>query len=371
MVNCPACGAEVGEDPRQCPRCHLPSGLFDAVRDAAGTGPSTSTYLRTIGELLSTVDREGPPSPAEAPSRGLLGRSARFPALGPPKGFAATPLRAPSPVAPFRDLPQLPRGAPFAETRRRLDEYFLLGRRLGLNFTDFEARFGAANLSSDLASLDVLVREMFVHLASVLAEEYESALARRNELAQLISTRSADVEFEAIRRAIGVGDLAGAQRRLVHVHDELLRIEEEWEVGRILVTECDLLADTLRDLGGDPAPAFGPLEEGRRCFRDGRRPEAERLLAHSAVALWTLLEPRFLDDLKRLRDRMIEVRTAGGDVKPALRELRAVAAELRERNFGGAIVAYRNLKGYLDRLAPPEPSAVVEPVPVGRPVPSG
>ncbi len=370
MVSCPACGEEVGDDLRQCPRCHLPSTLFSAVRDAAGTGPSTSTYLRTIGELLSTVEHEPPAVIAEAPTAGRLGQAARFPSL---RAAALAPipsLRAPPPVEPFRDLPVLPTGAPFAETRKRLDEYFLLGRRLGLDFTDFERRFGAANLSDDLASLDVLVREMFVHLVSVLAEEFESALARRNELAQLISTRSADVEFDAIRRAIAIGDLAGAQRRLVHVRDELMRVEEEWEVGRILVTECDLLAETLRDLGGDPTPALGPLDEGRKCFREGRRPEAERLLAHSAIALWTLIEPRFLDELKRLRDRMLEVRQSGGEVAPALHSLREVAAELRQRNFGGAILAYRNLKGYLDRVYLPEPTPSAEAVPSGRPVPS-
>lgn len=370
MVVCPACGGEVGDDLRECPRCHLPNTLFDAVRDAAGTGPSAATYLRTIGELLSTVDREPPAVATPDRIEGRIGRAGRFLSLTAPAATVTLPLRAPPPVASLRELPVLPPGAPFAETRRRLDEYFLLGRRLGLDFTQFEARFGAANLSDDLASLDVLVREMFVHIASGLAEEYESALGRRNELAQLISTRSADVEFNAIRQAIGIGDLAGAQRRLVHVRDELNRVEEEWEVGRILVTECDLLTETLRDLGGDPSPALGPLEEGRRCFREGRRPEAERLLARSAVALWALLEPRFLDELKRLRDRMLEVRSSGGNVAPALQSLREVAAELRQRNFGGAILAYRNLKAYLDRIALPEPSPTAEPVPAGRPIPS-
>ena len=371
MVNCPACGAEVGDDVRQCPRCRLPESLFSAVRDAAGTSPGQdTTYLRTIGELLATIEREAPPALAEPPASGLLSRSSRFPPLGSGGSAPVPPLRAPAPVPPFRELPQLPPGAPFVETRRRLDEYFLLGRRLGLDFTDFERRFGAANLSDDLASLDALAREMFVHLASVLAEEYESALARRNELAQLVPTRSADVEFDAIRRAISVGDLTGAQRRLVHIRDELLRAEEEWEVGRILVTECDLLAETLRELGGDPNPALGPLEEGRRSFQVGRRPEAERLLAHAAIALWSLLEPRFLEDLKRLRDRMIEVRASGGEVAPALKSFREVAAELRERNFGGAVASYRNLKRFMDRVGVPEASGSVEPVVLERSPPS-
>jgi len=201
---------------------------------------------------------------------------------------------------------------------------------------------------------------MFVHLASALAEEFESALARRNELAQLVPTSSADVELASVRRALEVGDTRGAQRRLEHIRDELARVEEDWEVGRILVTECDLLAETLRELGGDPAPATGPLEEGRRCFAAGRRADAEQLLARAAVALWTVLEPRFFDDLKRLRDRMIESRSAGGDVAPAVKDLREVATELRQRNFVGTVVAYRRLRAFLDRTAPPELGGVGE-----------
>ncbi len=370
MVSCPACGQELGGDVDQCPHCRLPSSLFPAVRDAAGAGAAQdAAYLRTIGELLATVDREAPPEPVTA-GPGLITRSARFPALRPaavptptpPTVLAGPPsdFRAPKALPELEGLPQLPSGAPFQETRRRLDEYFLLGRRLGLDFTDFEARFGAANLSDDLPSLDTLVREMFVHISSVLAEEYDAALARRNELAQLMPTRSADVEFEAIRRAISIGDLAGAQRRLVHVRDELVRAEEVWEVGRILVTECDLLSETLRDLGGDPTPAQASLEQGRKAAREGHRKEAEGLLAHSAMVLWALLEPRFMDDLRRLRDRMMELRSSGADVGPPLQSLREVAAELKQRNFGGTVLAYRNLKAYLDRAATPE--AVADPL---------
>jgi hypothetical protein len=361
MERCPACGSEVDAGARDCPSCHLSAALFAPVRDAAGPGPEQDpTYLRTIGELLATVEVSAPTVTPPEPAHGLLSRPARSPALRLAPPVPSTQIRSVTVIPPIQNLPALRSGAPFAETRRRLDEYFKVGRRLGLNFTDFEARFGAAILSEDLPSLDVLAREMFVHLASALAEEFESALARRNELAQLVPTPSVDVELGSVRRALEVGDTSGAQRRLEHIRDELARVEEDWEVGRILVTECDLLAETLRELGGDPTPATGPLEEGRRCFAEGRRTDAERLLARAAVALWTVLEPRFFEELKRLRDRMVESRSSGGDVGPAVKELRAVATELRQRNFVGTMLAFRRLRGYLDRTAPPEVVGVGE-----------
>ena len=363
MLRCPACGHEVPEpDSVACPHCHLSTGLFEAVQEAAGDAHAPDPrYLRTIAELLASVDLQATPEPAARPAQGLLSRPARFPSLPTAPRSAPPPTPEPPPVAPLTDLPALPAARPGEDLRRRLDEYFQIGRRLGLDFTGFERRAGSAGLVDDTPSLEVLAREMFVHLLSALAEEYESVLARRNEIAQLVATPSADVELGAIQRAISAGDLSGGQRRLVHVRDELTRVEEEWEVGRILVTECDLLARTLRELGGDPSAATGPLEEGRKLLGEGRRAEGERLLARGAVALWALLEPRLFEDLRRLRDRLVEVRSAGLDVTPAIAELRSIAKELRQRNFVGTLTAYQRLRAFFERTAAPEPSGGVAP----------
>jgi hypothetical protein len=355
MVACPACGATVAEDAAACPHCHLGVTLFAAVREAAGpAGGADPTYLRTIAELISTLDLSVPatPSPTE-PVQGLLARPARFPALSAQQEAREPPARTPETVGAVTELPMLPPAQDRDATRRRLDEYFALGRRLGLDFTEFEERYGRAALAQDSASLDTLLREMFVHLASALSEEYETALARRNEIAQLVPTPSVDVEFEATRRALAGGDLAGVQRRLAHLRDLITAVEEEWAAGRILLTECDLLATTARELGLDPAAALGPVEEGRKSFAEGHRPEAERLLARGAVALWSLLQPRFFDEVRRYRDRLIQVRSAGGDIAPALTELKEISTELRQRNFAGTLLAFRRLRAFVERSAPP------------------
>jgi hypothetical protein len=352
MATCPACGIEAGGDGGECPRCHLSASLFGSIREAAGTsGGDDPTYLRTIGELLATVDLASPAPPATERAQGLLGRPG--PSIGLP-GRGTSPARIAPPIEGLVDLPPVPPSAgPLSEVKHRLEEYFQLGRRLALDFTDFESRAASAALVDDADSLEILAREMFVHLSSSIVEEYESALGRRNELAQLMPTPSADVELTAVRRAIGVGDLGGAQRRLTHVRDALTRIEEQWEVGRILVAEGDLMVTTIRELGGDATLASGPLEEGRKMVAEGRRPEGERMLARAAVALWTVLQPRLLAELRRLRDRMLEERSAGLDIEPAVAALRAVSIELRKRNFVGTIMSYRRLKFAVDRTAPP------------------
>lgn len=353
MSTCPACTSDVPRDATECPGCHLSVGLFDAVRDAAG--PVTDTdpaYLRTIGELLASVDLTSN-APPPSPAHGLLSRPVRPPLARVGGGGETARPREPSAVPPVSGLPPVPRTPSVSGLNKRIDEYFQLGRRLGLDFTDFETRAGAASLTRDEPSLEALAREMFVHLASAVVEEQEATLARRNELAQLVPTPSADVELRSVQGAIDRGDLLGAERRLEHLRDELSRLEEEWEVGRILSTECDLLLATIRELGGDPAPALGPLEQGRRAFGKGQRADAERLLSRAAVALWTILEPRFFDDLHRRRDRLVELRAAGTDIAPAVAELRDIATELRQRNFVGTITAYRRMKEVFDRAAAP------------------
>lgn len=358
MAVCPACGADAPASASECPQCHLSVALFSAVTEAAGpAGPEDPEYVRTIAELIQSVDLPTTAPAAEAASTAApepIGPSAVLSPEAPP-----SPIRTPEPLRSLPGLPALPTPAVGPELRRRAEEYEALARRLDVDVREFSARVNAATLTDDGAALDVVVREMFVHLASALTEEFDSELARRNELSALIPTPSADVEINAVRRAMMVGDLPGAHRRLVHVHDDLVRIEEEWATGRILITACDLLSETIRFLGGDPAPALGPLHEGRRLLGLGKRDEGERLLARSAYALWAILAPRFFADLQRLRDRILVLRDAGVATGPALTELRGVATELRRRNFVGTIACYRQLRSLVTRtlVAPPAPLA--------------
>ncbi|MGA8425138.1 MAG: zinc ribbon domain-containing protein [Thermoplasmata archaeon] len=362
-LTCPACGAATPPDAKDCPGCHLSVELFAAVQEAAGGSTSDPSYIRTIGEILSAVDLTHPAAPMETPALALLSRPSRFPAPVPPHA-PAIPVRTPEPVRPILELPALPAATSASVLKRQVDEYFQLGRRAGLDFTDFKERAGAAMLTDDVPSLEVLSRDLFVHLTAALTDDYEAISGRRNELAQLIATPTPDVEIEAARTALGRGDLVGAQRRLRHVSEELGRLEEEWEVVQILTTEADLLAETIRDLGQDPTPALGPLIAGRALVSEGRRAEAEQMLARASIALWSVLQPVLVRDLLRLKELILDLRGSGNDIEPAVEQLRALTVELRKRNFVGTVVAYRRLKVLVDHGAS-EPEG--NPIPVLAP----
>jgi hypothetical protein len=68
----------------------------------------------------------------------------------------------------------------------------------------------------------------------------------------------------------------------------------------------------------------------------------------------------FLEELGRLKGRIVAERAAGRDVGPALAELREIATNLRRRSFVRVIGSYRRLR----ELVPAD-------VPVPEPTPSG
>lgn len=343
MSKCPACGFENPEEATQCGRCQLATSLFPSVREAAGAPDAPPSYLRAIGDILAAVD--GPEAPAEATaSPPVLSAAARF--LSMPAAVAG-PAPAAEPGAPL-GLPALPPAGDVPLLMRQVNDYLQLARRQGLDLAEFGVRAREAVLVQDRATLEVLSRDLFVHLAASLTEEYESVLGRRHELAGLVATTTPDVELESARASLAMGDLAGVQRRLRHIEQELSDLEDQWATVQILVTECDLIAQTIRDLGGDPTPALGPLVEGRRLARAGERQAAEPVLARATLALWSVLDPILLPELARVKEAILRRRSEGGDATDSVTYLRQLAQDLRHRNFGAAIGSFRKLRALAD-----------------------
>jgi hypothetical protein len=364
VTRCPACGFENDDASPACARCHLGRALFDPVAEAAGRPDSHPQYLKTIGEILAAVDAPESGADELAPSAAVLASPARFPSIAAP--LPASPAASEGPAAPS-GFPALPPAGDLPVLLRQVNDFLLLARRQGLDLTDFGQRARDAVLAQDRDTLEVLSRDLFVHLAASITEEYENLLQRRNEMSGLVATASVDVELESCRASLAMGDLAGAQRRLRHVDQQLGDLEDHWATVQILVAECDLLASTIRDLGGDPEPALGPLAEGRRLARDGDREAAEPVLARAALALWTVLEPSILHEIAGIKDTILRQRGRGTDVGAAVAQFRQLAADLRHRNFAAAIAAYRQLRQIAGHSGAEPGAGVAQPSAVGGP----
>ncbi|HYK93559.1 MAG TPA: hypothetical protein VEY07_05915 [Thermoplasmata archaeon] len=371
MLACPACGAETADGASECGRCHLSTSLFDSVREAAGDQPDQDPkFVQTIGEILSQLGDESPAAETSTAVSGRLAYPHRFPTGAAP--VPSTPAAEPGGPAPraLGTLPALPAGGEVSGLLRQVNDLLQLGRRQGVDLTPYTDRAREALATQERSLLELMARDLFVAVAAALTEEYEGAVVRRNDLAGLVPTASPDVELEGCRASLALGDLAGAQRRLRHVEESLSDLEEQWATVQILVTEADLLTVTIRELGADPGPALGPLAEGQRRARAGDRAGAEPVLARAALALWSILNPIFQKDLVRLKERLLQRRSEGADVRPATAHLRQLAADLRHRNFASAILTYRALRDAVDPGSVPvvpsrTPDASPAPAPPG------
>jgi hypothetical protein len=356
VPGCPACGAEVPADALECPRCHLAVHLFDAVREAVGVPENDPRYSTELRELLQAVE----PTPEEgAKGPATLAYPARFPApsgpsVPPPEGETPPPLDA------LPALPELPSGG-IPALRRQLDDFLQVARRQSLDVADLVERSREGISLDDARTLETVVRELFVRLAAALSEQYEAEVGQRNGLVNLVPLAHVDAELAGARGSLLAGDVAAAQRRLKTAGEQLDALEESWSTFQILLTECDLLTETIRELGGDPGPALGPLEEGRRLGLEGRKDEAEPVLARATVALWSVLNPRFLPEMRRIKDALLARRAAGADVGRAVEEFRELTAHLAARNFGATITGYRRLRAFVD--VPSSGPAEAAPVP--------
>jgi hypothetical protein len=90
------------------------------------------------------------------------------------------------------------------------------------------------------------------------------------------------------------------------------------------------------------------LEEGRRMARSGGREDAEPVLAKATLALWSVLNPPFSVELRRLKDALLARRATGGPVDAAVEQFRELTGHLGRRNFGATIECYRRLRDLVD-----------------------
>jgi hypothetical protein len=355
VVDCPVCGEENPEEARACGVCGLARSLFEPVRTAVGPAGGGRPDPALLAEILEAVGE----APATVAAAGELAFPARFPAG---VATAAPPRARPAPRA-LPELPALPPGDPTLARRRQIDELLTLGRRLHLPLEGPERRMREAILANDTAGFEEVRRHVFVIAAAELAEALEIARAQRAELTVLLGAGTPEAELASAEEALGSGDLWGAERRLRGAQEALARLEETWATVQILALEGDLLLETIRELGGDPSPALGPFAAGRRRARAGDRAAAEPLLARSLAALWHLLAPRLLLQIRSLRRDILRAEGERRDTSPAAHALHQLARDLRQRNFGAAIVNYRSARDAIGHLAAPAPPPAPPPAP--------
>ncbi len=329
--------------------------LFEPVREAAGPEVENPEYTRAIAEILAVVGPGGPETAAPGPGDRVRGRApVPGPTAAPPSAPAGSAHRTSPGGAGLPSLPALAPGVGPARLAEEVAELIDEERQLGRPIDDDSRRLAEATRASSADGLDALRRELFVKVAAALTEEYELVAARRQELAALLPTPALDEELEVARAALRGGELHRAAPAVRAARERAASLEDRWATCQILVAEADLMVDTIRELGGDPAPARGPLEEGRRLATAGETARAEQVLAGANRVLWGLLMPPLTASLRELRSRIERRGLPESEMRDVAHAIREMAALVKRRNFGAAMSEYRRLR---DLAASPPPGA--------------
>lgn len=351
MPVCPACEAENLPDSTACRRCGLVVELFEPIRAAIGLPKGDPRYEAQVRELIEALGDLANPGATPDTLDAEIATPARFPSIAPPMGVtepggSSLGLRElPKPSVP-------PDSGDLTGLRQRIDELLRLARRTGLEEGAWAERAREVSALEDASAVQRFASEMFVRVAASLTETYTTLLARRDELTKAIPTEAIDARIADGRAALEAGDLAETERCLREVSAALDRDEEAWGPTEVLLNGAEDLVGAIRDFGGDPAAALGPIEEGRRLVRRLEREAAEALLARGTLGLWTILNPLLEQDLAHRIDEVRARKEAGADVDPVLTDLREFARLVKQRNFSAAVAFYRRGVDRLARLAP-------------------
>jgi hypothetical protein len=345
MPVCPACETDVGEGLPACPKCGLATELFDPIEEAVGLPRTDPRYHASIHEILEAIGAL-PSDPSAGPAPAELANAARFPSTPIPETRITPPHR----TVPVPERPKLTAAAGLPALRQQVAELLELARRRGLDVATFEGRAEALAVVDDMTELEQLDRDLFVHLAASLSGELEQLSARHREIIRVLPPTSLDAEMEKARTTLASGDLAGAQRELRRASITLEAVAAEWQSVETLVTEGELLQQAVTEFGGDPTPATGELDEGRRLAREGQRTPAEEILTKATLDLWAIAKPLLEADLSQRMETVLRLRAAGVDVRPILLDLKEFGVHLKTRNFPAAIEMYRRAGRRLEEV---------------------
>jgi hypothetical protein len=339
MPVCPACDADNLPGSPACRKCGLSTELFEPIRSAVGLPRGSPQYEAQVRALIEAMGDLAVAPPASDEAR--ITPTGRFPTTSEGSG-----------VVPGLSIHDLPKRAPSTGGTAELRGEIAALRRLDLGWGAEEPgadeRARSIVERNDPGELDRFAGELFVRVAARLTDRYGAELGRRAELAQFLPVPEVDALLAEARAALAGGRLDLADQRLRTAAEALERLEEEWGTTEVLLKAALDLEATIRELGGDPAAAMGPVEEARRRIRALDRTGAEPLLAHSTVGLWTILNPLLEKDLARRIEEVRLHQAAGTNVEAVVADLKEFASQVKQSNFSAAVAFYR--RG-VDRLS--------------------
>ena len=318
---CPACGADVDAAATMCPSCGV---TFAAEAVPSGPRPQPSAVEPTVAPTAGVE----PLSPGELRARLQRARAAR---TGTPAPVAAADRKS-----LYKELPRLVNdvkpmllgarkvGVDIEEPKRLINEAIAAGKGR-------EIDRAVALVSQSKAALERSFTEQIVSRAEGVLADIEKA-GTRGPAAAAVGILLGD----SIAR-LDQGDFLSASERVDAARDEFEKLAGGYHKAKETLRSAEALAEDGRTFNLD-------VREAEKCIRLGREALGRReydsavKLANRARGAVMKILPDFLnDEMKRARDKLLDMKVRGGDLTRPIGILKQASIHLKREEYGDAM----------------------------------
>ena len=367
VFECPVCGTTVGEDAKVCPSCgaefseeaveEFECPACGATVEATATAcPSCGVTFATEEELaapprgrsLAAEAKPTPPSPAMAEVREtvLRGRLEKAKAVR-----AATPRSAP-PVdrrALYKELPRLV---------NEVKPMLLTARKVGVDIEEPKRLINDAIAAGKRREIDravSLVSQSKVSLERSFAVQISArveSLLGDLEKAKAGGSRVGGVEglLDESISSLESGDFVVSSDKANAAREEFEKIAGGYHRAKEALRGAEGLAEDSRVFDLDVREADKFIRQGREALGKRAYDSASQLADRATGAIKKVLPPFLNDEMKRARNRLLDLKMRGGDLTRPIGILKQASIHLKREEYADAMRFVRQFRRETERL---------------------
>ena len=367
VFECPVCGTAVDEDAKACPSCgaefseeaveEFECPACGASVEARATAcPSCGVTFVTEEELaapprgrsIAAAPTPAPPAPAMAEVRetALRGRLEK-----------AKAVRAAMP----RSAPPVDRRSLYKELPRLVNEVkpmLLTARKVGVDIEEPKRLINDAIAAGRRREIDravALVSQSKVSLersfASQIAARIESLLGDL-EKAKAGGSSVGGVEGlldESISN-LESGDFVTSSDRANAAREQFEKIAGGYHRAKEALRGAEGLAEDSRVFNLDVREADKFIRQGREALGRREYESASQLADRATGAIMKVLPPFLNDEMKRARNRLLDLKMRGGDLTRPIGILKQASIHLKREEYADAMRFVRQFRRETERL---------------------
>jgi len=319
---CPACGAAVEASAEVCPSC----GVTFATEEELEAGPKSRTVA--AGKPAARA-----PAPAEVRESGLRQRLERAKAVR-----AATPPSA-SPAdrrALYKELPRLVHevkpmlltartvGVDIEEPKRLINDAIAAGKRR-------EIDRAVALVSQSKVSLERSFAGQIAARVESLIGDLEKAKTGGSEVAPVEGLLEESVA------SLESGDFVSSSDRVNVAREEFEKIAGGYHRGKEALRGAEGLVEDCRVFNLDVREAEKYIRQGREALGRREYDSASQLADRATGAIMKVLPDFLNDEMKRARNKLLELKMRGGDLTRPIGILKQASIHLKREEYPDAM----------------------------------